>query len=376
MNRQSIMGRKRRLHFKDLDAMRFFAFLPVFFYSTVYLVNTGENAFISDLSVGLGYLVQNSLDFFFFLSAFLLTSHALREYKYQKKFRLKAFYIRRAMRILPLFILVLLFTFLVHPWIVDILKLTEIHVPDARAYLLMFPNYFADFSSEQFIYLAVIWSIYMFLQFYVVWGLVLKFFLQHIKYVGYFFILIGLVNRFYHLLIDTPYQFDTLSAGVPVGVGAVVAHIVRNEERTVEFFKHIPKIGHVLFYFLGITTVIFGYLILSKSYFQLAVPLISCSFFGYAVIEQTYGKHSLFKLRNNKLISRMGKISYGLIVYHSVIAVIGLISIESLELNSDSLALQLGFIILTFFISWLVADLSYNWFERPILAIKKEFKHS
>ncbi|MEX1000613.1 MAG: acyltransferase family protein [Crocinitomicaceae bacterium] len=370
------MSKKRRLQFKDLDALRFFAFLPVFLYSTVYILKTGESEFMVELSNGLSKVVQNSLDFFFFLSSFLLTSHALREYKYRKSFGIKAFYVRRTMRILPLFIIALLFAFLIHPWIIETLKLTSITVPDGYYYLLMIPNYFADFSNEQFIYLVIIQSIYMFIQFYFVWGLILKFFIQQIKYVGYFFIAIGVFSRVYHILLNTPYSFDTLSAGIPIGIGAIIAHTIRNEERTVELIKHTSKATHLFVYIIGLLLVGCGYLFLGNTYAAAFIPLLTVTFYGYVCMEQTYGKHSLFKLRDNKLISRLGRISYGFVIYHSLIAVIMLISVESLEFSLGSLSTQLGVIILTFMISWLVADLSYTWFERPILAIKKEFKRS
>jgi peptidoglycan/LPS O-acetylase OafA/YrhL len=367
---------KRRLLYKDLDALRFFAMLPVFLFCGLYLINTGDNQFISDAVAASSYLKQNSLDFFFFLSSFLLTSHALREYKYKKVFSLKSFYIRRIIRIAPVLGLAVLFAFVLHPWIINTLKLTSIETPIALRNFFLFPNNTLGLTSEQFIYLAVIWTIYMFLQFYLVWGFILKFFLQQIKYVGFIFIAIGVVARVYHILLQTPYEFNTLSVGIPIGIGAIVANAVRFDDRLTENIKHSPKANHIIVYLIGIVTILGGYVFLGKTYAAVVIPIITSLVFGYVIIEQTFGKNSVFKLRKNKFLSRMGKISYGFIVYQSIILVIGVISVESLEFSFESLPTQIGFLILAFVVSWLAADISYNWYERPILSFKKEFKRS
>jgi peptidoglycan/LPS O-acetylase OafA/YrhL len=370
------MGRKKRLHYKDLDSLRFFAFIPVFLYCAFYLMSSSDNPFISDAFNALGYLKQNSVDFFFFLSSFLLTTHALREYKYNKSFSIKSFYIRRMMRIFPVLAVVLLFAFIMHPLIIKALDLKLISTPSVTSYISLFPNYFTQLSSEQYVYLAIVWTIYMFIQFYIFWGFILKFFSQQIKFVSIFLILVGIASRLFHILTEKSFEFDTLSVGISIGIGAIVGNIVRNDERTIEFVKHLSKGTHIIIYLLGIGTLIFGYLLLKETYFSIIVPLITSIFFGYVIIEQTYGKESIFKLRKSKFLIRMGKISYGLIVYQSVLMVIGIISIDSLNLDISGIPMQITFIIVSFIMAWIAADLSYKFFERPILSIKRDFKRS
>ncbi|MCB9224273.1 MAG: acyltransferase [Crocinitomicaceae bacterium] len=370
------MSQKRRLLYKDIDALRFFAMLPVFLFSGLYLLNNGENAFIADAVAGLSYLKQNSLDFFFFLSSFLLTSHALREFKYDKGFSLKNFYVRRVIRIAPVFAMALIFAFVVYPWIINTLKLTSIETHVSIKNFLLLPNSSGTLTPEQYIYLAVIWTIYMFIIFYLIWGLILKFFMQQIRYIGIVLIGIGLIARIYHILINNVYEFNLLCYGIPIGIGALVANEIRSNDRLVENIKHSPKANHLIIYLIGVVTLLAGYLFLGKTYAAAIIPLITCTFFGYFIIEQTFGKNSFFKLRKNKFIGRMGKISYGFIVYHTIILVVGLISIESLEINITSIGSQIIYLIMGFLLSWLIADLSYNWYERPIIAFKKEFKRS
>ncbi|MBK6527004.1 MAG: hypothetical protein IPG07_16525 [Crocinitomicaceae bacterium] len=96
------MPKTKRLHFKDLDALRFFGFIPVFLFSVLFLSSTDTEGFHHEMLLVIGYLKINSFDFFFFISSFLLTSQGLREYKYNQSFALKSFYLRRFIRFLPL----------------------------------------------------------------------------------------------------------------------------------------------------------------------------------------------------------------------------------------------------------------------------------
>ena len=370
------MASKRRLHFKDLDSLRFLAFVPVFLYCALYLIASEDNPFITDISGVMGFVKQNSFDFFFFLSSFLLTSHAMREYKYKKRFGIKWFYIRRLIKLLPLMILGILFAFLIHPAIVNILGFEPISSPKITSYFFKYPTAIPSITKEQFIPLAVIWTIYMFLQFYVFWGFILKFFIQQINYVGIGLIAIGIAARIFHVLTDTSYEFNVLAAGIPIGAGAMVANVVRNDERTVELIKHLSKGTHLLVYLIGIATIVLGYTFLGNTYADPVVAIISSAFFAYVVVEQTYSKESIFKFRKSKILSRLGKISYGLLIYQSFILVIGVISIDSLNLDMGTIAVQIMFIALGFALTWITADVSYNFLERPIYTIRKEFKNS
>ena len=356
--------------------MRFIAFIPVFLFCALYLLSSDDNPFVSDLSNLLGYIVQNSLDFFFFISSFLLTSHALREYKYNKRFGLKAFYVRRVMRIAPLLIIAVIFAFILHPYIIKILDFEPITKPNISNYLLHFPNHHSGLTKEQFIYFSVIWTIFMLIQFYALWGFVLKFFKQYFVYISWGLILIGIVSRTLHILNETEFEFDILGSGIPVGIGALIANVVRNDERTIEMFKDLNMGTHILVYLIGTALILFGYLFIGDTYATALVPLITCSFYAYVVIEQTFGKNSFVKLRKSKLMGRLGRISYGMIIYQSLIMVIGIISIDSLNLDISSIPVQIGFIVVSLFLTWIAADVSYNFFERPIYSIKKEFKNS
>lgn len=91
---------------------------------------------------GLKTLVQVSYDFSLFLSAFLITSHALREYKYIGTFSVKNFLLRRVFKISTGLIFVLAFAFIIHPWLIRLLELQPITTPGFKPFLFLTANFF------------------------------------------------------------------------------------------------------------------------------------------------------------------------------------------------------------------------------------------
>ena len=368
------MPRNKRLHFKDLDALRFFAFLPVFLYCFLKLLSIDQEGFLVDLSNIFGRIALNSEDFFFFLSAFLISSHGLREYKYRESFNLRNFLLRRLLRIAVPLIVLLIFIFWGHPWLVKMLKLQPIAVPVGSSYIIGLPNYLSNLNNDQFVYLIITWSIYMLIQFYLVWGVVLKFFKNQLMWVSIIAILIGSAARIIHFTMDSQWFFDTLSYGIPIGIGSIVAILIRQETSIIETIKQLPKKVIVVIYVAGIITTLAGYLFFAEAFASVFIPYVTCLFFGFIVIEQTYGKNSFAKFRNNKLVTHMGRITYGLIAYQSIMNVLVIIAIGSLDFDLASDMLKLLSFGATFILSWIVADVSFNLLERPLLILKKEFK--
>jgi peptidoglycan/LPS O-acetylase OafA/YrhL len=368
------MPKSKRLHFKDIDALRFVAFLPVFLFCVFYLSRTEPEGFHYELTNALSIIKQNSLDFFFFLSAFLLSSHSLREYKYNQSFSLRGFYIRRLIRIMPLFLFGIIFAFLIHPWILNTLKLNTIEAPVYSNYLLLFPNYFSSLTQEQYVYVSILWSIYMFILFYLVWGIVLKYFSSHLKTIAFGAMVIGVVARIIHHYLDFSFEFDPLSFGVPIGFGTVLAVMIRNESPYIERIKVLPRKLLIPFYAAGCLIAALGYLATSNFILNNLVPFVTCSFYSFVIVEQTFGKNSFVKLREYKIFSHLGKISYGLIFYQSIINVLIIIGLESLEFDISSVSVKIAFVMLSFILSWVIADLSYNLLEKPLLRLRREFK--
>ncbi len=161
-----------RVYFPELDGMRFIAFL------LVYLFHQGVPWPVLSRLVGVtltrrlqengGYGVQ----LFFILSGYLITTLLLREEVRYGRIALRAFWIRRILRIWPLYYLIVLIGFFVlpplEPWfqLRDYLSMLKIH-------LLPFALFLGNWSmvlvspipSDS---LSVLWSVCVEEQFYLI----------------------------------------------------------------------------------------------------------------------------------------------------------------------------------------------------------------
>ena len=108
--RPGTAGEKRRFYQPELDGLRFYAFLGVFVCHSLPL----DAAFYHSLHLPMPWLWgavavsgASGVDLFFALSAFLITSLLLRERQETGGLSLRLFYIRRILRIWPLYFLVI-----------------------------------------------------------------------------------------------------------------------------------------------------------------------------------------------------------------------------------------------------------------------------
>jgi len=329
---------------------------------------------LKEVNVYVEKVALNAVDLFFFLSAFLITSHALREYKYTQSFSLRKFFIRRVFRIAPVLIIALLFTFVFHPWMNNKLALHEINLPDVEPYLFLLPNYFSSPESYEFLYLIVVASIYLFIQFYFFWGLILKFLKKYLTTISIGMILLGLIVRILHFHYQSNYFLDTMAYGAPIGIGGYIAYAIRSEAKWVKYVKELSKNISTVIYVIGAFLVIGGYQLFSDQLISAFVPIFTGIFYGYIIIEQTFGKNSFFQLKNQKILTYLGRMSYGLIVYQSLVGFLVLIAFESLEGNMNSTYTVLLVFLSSFVGSVVAANISFKMFEKPMLRLRREFK--
>src|SRR5688500_5665020 len=101
-------------YFPAVDGLRFFAFFIVFLHHT--LLNISST---NPLLNGFLVIIQKNgwvgVDLFFVLSGFLITMLLLKERQKFGRYSLRNFWIRRSLRIWPLYFLGLLFGFFIFP---------------------------------------------------------------------------------------------------------------------------------------------------------------------------------------------------------------------------------------------------------------------
>lgn len=144
--------------FGALDALRAVSVIAVIWHHTSGLPGPG---FFSK-----GYF---GVDFFFAISGFLITTLLLREYRRHRRVSLRAFYIRRFFRIMPIYYLVL-------AAYVVLTVLTRRGTPEAEQFFANLPafltytsNWFVDLEAGEAVTFYFAWSLATEEQFYVFW---------------------------------------------------------------------------------------------------------------------------------------------------------------------------------------------------------------
>jgi len=366
-----------KIHFPDLDGWRFVAFLGVFFYHSFYteidaIKATDEYRFIK------GVFANGNLgvDFFFVLSGFLIIYLLISERNATGKIDIRKFYVRRVLRIFPLYYLCLVFGFLVFPLIKHYLGAVVSESADIRYYLFFLSNFdiirngvLPDAGS-----LGVLWSISVEEQFYLTVPLILV--LLPTRLYPWMFSLVIILSIAFRI-VNSGDEFTlamhTLSFAGNLAVGGLLAYLSITNGQFVDFFRKIGRIPIALNY-LGISLVfLYRSEIFPSGLAYAASTIVAASLFGFLILEQTLAEKSFFKMRNNNLFTRMGKYTYGLYCLHIIAALFILQICSKLAINTQLWQIVLVETPLMLLLSVLFAFLSYNLFEKRFLKLKERF---
>lgn len=312
------------------------------------------------------------VNLFFVISGFLITSILLRKNGADFKTSYINFLGRRAFRIFPIYYLVILIFIL-------------IGVPDLGRdlpYLLTYTfNYHIENIGAWDKFYGLYWSLSVEEQFYVAFPVIVIALKGNIKILTATCLLILLVaysQILFNVFSLAKYDNVGLLTNMgPLTIGALGAIYLSTNPRMNLFFK--SAIVEFIFIFFIITTIMtksHGFMLLFSSVLNLFLVL-KAYYFSFSI---TY----LNRILSNKIIVFIGRISYGIYVYHGIISYyFGLyifdpvwhkIPFEQLgiltKIEFHSWLIKLP---LYSFISILIAYISFKYIESPILKLKYKY---
>ena len=358
---------QRLNYIASLDSFRFFAVLLVIFshWLPATVINRFPNGF-------------TGVTFFFVLSGFLISSNLLIQKKAIETGKtglgtaLKVFYIRRTLRIFPLYYLVILLLLWLAP------AMYEGNIWWFVAYV---PNFLIFKTKAWPGMLSHFWSLGVEEQFYLIWPLLI--FLtprSKLKWLFPGLILFSIIFKIFLFSWQNPFFnfYDALpfSCFDAFGVGAMLALITVDTASAGRLGKiTIPaSLG-----FLAAVVLCFIIYLSGVSFlFGLAVSLASY----FAIQQAINGYHGIPGfIVNNSFLQYLGKISYGLYVYHNFVPwILRCITgretrypLFGMGLNIQGLRGGIGLFVLHFILLVIIASLSWWLIENPINKLKRKF---
>lgn len=364
------MSNRHKYYFPQLDSIRGLSFLAV------YCFHAFHPQFGSSFLGGMvNYFYQNlvlSIDVFFILSAFLLTWLGINEYKVKGNFSFVNYFIRRALRIWPLYFLLMLFAFVIVPFASSYFNV-PVSLPPAYYYLFFISNFYLE---GHVYFLRFLWTLSVEEQFYLLWGICLLLFQKRLMVCVALLAALSFCYTVYAIYNNVHHDFNTLTYLFDFAVGIWAAILMHKQNRVTAFFKNMSRRKNLAFF---LSLPLFFILIFCFYYFaptsfspwiDLLVRYLFIIFTGLLIIEQMVNENSLLRLKTQKFLIYTGKISYGLYCFHGIVLTFGIIILQKLEIEMPIVLRGVIFLI----INYLVSAISYSFIEKPFLRLKNKVR--
>lgn len=371
------MNNMKRIFFPNLDGLRFFAFFSVFLFHSFY--TNSESVQSDSLFIALrqitryGYLGVN---FFFVLSGFLITFLLLSERQFTGRIAIGAFYVRRILRIWPLYFVVVFLGFVVLPWLKMHFGEHTSHEPAKLWYFLIFLVNFNDlYNGCNTPTLTLLWSVAVEEQFYLVWPLLVA--AVPSRKIGWLFggiLFLSLSFRFAHVHETKVLNLHTLSVIGDMALGGLTAWLCWRDDKLTTAVGRWPRQAIALGYLLGIVLILAeGKIIHFLPDYLIFSRLVSALFFAFILLEQSYAQKSFVKMQNLGFPTYWGTYTYGLYCLHYIALLIAYQILHRTHLNDKALGALIGDNGLGLIIALVMSWVSFNWYEKPFLKIKERF---
>lgn len=362
---------KDKIYFHNLNGLRFIAALLV----VICHIELNKKYFnlpnCRESVKKLGFL---GVDLFFVLSGFLITFLLLKEKQKFSNINFKSFYLRRILRIWPLYYFIIILSLFVLP------EISFFNIPNFNSnfnsnfellkiillFLLLLPNVLIFIKDIPFV--AQSWSIGTEEQFYLVWPLIVNrltnfkrgFVLIIIVYwVLYCFINLSFLDdvRFFNLFRNyyALFKVDVLS------IGALSATLLFYKD------KLLLKICNLTVFVFCCSSLLFYCFFLPNVFL---IERMSYAMLFAIIILNLVNNPKLKNLLENKVFNYLGQISYGIYMYHQI-AIVFLINVYFYFMKepiSNYLIYPLS-IVLTI----LLSHFSYQLIEKPFLKMKLKY---
>ena len=361
-----------RFYRPELDVLRFFAFLGVFVFHAAprtmdFYDRAGYPHWLSSLLIPTFGAGAYGVDLFFALSAYLITSLLLRERAATGALDLRGFYLRRILRIWPLYLAFVAFAAI----FAALVPGQHLPMKYVVGYSLLAGNWIYAFYGLPASFAVPLWTVSIEEQFYLAWPLALrKASVRAMAIISVGILVVANVWRVWLAVTAAPterIEYNTFTRLDPIALGILIA-----------LFGHklpsFTRLQRAAMLFGGLITwiAVFAFTVTSPNLkyttWQMAVGHPFTALASAVVLLAVLGaQHGFFR---SGVLIYLGKISYGLYVLHEFAHFCAILIVPA---STPVMVLVQSIVGLTLTI--LLAAASYRWLESPFLRLKERFAH-
>ncbi len=405
------MEKKEKTYFVYLDALRCIAFLLVFYAHTGTVLAGGviTSPFLTQFWTRFTIYGAYGVNFFFVLSGFLITLLLLKEKETKGSISIKNFYMKRVLRIWPVYFITLFVGAFILPAIItsetySVFNFTNPNMSwETITYFLFFVGNFYQGMDIGMASLAVgiLWSVCVEEQFYLVWPWIVKWFkTRQIIIITIFLISLSLLYKLIFADHRTSNYYLPWSVGMDLAFGALLASFYfLRKQKVILIYSWSIIVGSIIFIIATVATTAIGtystgtdIISIKESLIRIVrlvkTPIVDCVFtlillyfINSTASIRSEMNHPILaffhqtRRKTEQVLIYLGKISYGLYAYHAICLILSVHILYSLEILDKDITLG-SFIINTIFgflLTFLVAHFSSNFIEKKILVYKSRW---
>jgi peptidoglycan/LPS O-acetylase OafA/YrhL len=372
-----------RLAIPQLDTMRFFAFFAVFLFHTVSLGGGNLSGHTASVRfIALAWVVihgsgTNGVGLFFVLSAYLITEILRRERNLTGTIDLRLFYTRRILRIWPLYFLV-----------VGLGLLWQFAGPDLHlnkrellTYIFFVKNWDVMLHGWNWNPIYILWTVSAEEQFYVFWPLAQKLFSSRLML--YLCVAAAILIPALLYLPGIPLTDNSTTLYLDFiffPIGGILSFVLngRRKTRSAAYCLFMAATGIGLWLTGGLLK-----LPEAIAHQTLALTIVSSFIVAAGTVLIFLAFLSSPERWSVQPLTYLGRISYGLYVYHIMVFLLVRLAFDHFGLpnfshsgSHSSTDILVGFCLqlpIAFALTIAVSALSYEYFERPFLKLKQRF---
>ncbi len=355
---------KEIVYFPGLNGIRAIAaLLVIFMHFNQFAYLFGLSRFYPETD-----LAGIAVTIFFALSGFLITFLLLEEKEKYESVSLSKFYMRRILRIWPLYFTIIIASFLLYHFV------PSVNEPvDTRKTIFLFifflPNY-AYLSGLTITPITPLWSIGVEEQFYILWPWFFrgKKTIQRLGTILLCFLLLFLAVKLVVRVYGSTFWFTFISTTRLdcMALGGIGAYLYKTKRQGFLKIMYHP-LTQVLAWLVLLVTIAYRPIHFASFFDHDFYALVSLAL----ILNVSTNKKTLISLENG-ICNFLGKISYGLYCYHMLIIVILSLLLPSMK-SHDVVPVQVGMFVFVLLVTIIVAGTSYHLFEIRFINLKHRF---